>query len=346
MMDNCCTCNGILCNFLITRQIVGFAEYVTTHDTDNPFTYFWGRAYLAAGVTITASAPVPTGLFTGSSSLSALVGVPSASCSSSGSESGSCPGDSDSSPDVFDVDGYNHDIVCAQPPNTEVSSISPTHVNYQCQNSDGTVIAPILDASLSSEVDYNAVIDSITGIVAAIKTYAGALPWTSCNLNVTFNDAPTPFFGGTSGIDYSGYDGSLQYGTGGLPEFGSTSAPQSFAYFSLDFNPAAVIMGCSSVVQFSAFTGLPTSPPATAPYILATFIIMNDFSLLIDTYSGGSGCVDGTTLGNFYIDIPSCKDLPTELYSTDDDALSGPIGRVTFLILGTTCATWDGTLPP
>lgn len=153
---------------------------------------------------------------------------------------------------------------------------------------------------------------------------------TFVDLSFIFNSDCTDIGGGPSN-----FPGSVATG---MPFY----APYSATWWNLgSTSPGADSFGTNLCTIAQAAMGV------TLPYIFVTFIIMNDGSMEIDDSDSPAPCVDGTATGTVIIPQPDAITFPDVLYTTDPDTgdLVGPIGRLTVIIPGFTCADWDGSLP-
>lgn len=215
---------------------------------------------------------------------------------------------------------------------------------------------------LSSEVNYNGIIDSLT---SAISTIQGSFGTPACSVADRcwgFNDydhASDPSCDGSLNVGYgfqnftSACSGFLDYylvndscaipgGTGfEMPCF--ETVPFSASFFALgdEDSPGAEGADDTWIATFSGQANV------TGNYILATYIVMNDFSFILDTFGGptSAACQDFSASGTVWVPQPSAKSLPASLFTVSGGILSGPIGRIACIIDGTTCDTWDGTQP-
>lgn len=205
--------------------------------------------------------------------------------------------------------------------------------NYTVSNS----LSESGSGTLSNEVDYNAVIDSVTA--QASPAFTLSIPNSSFSpLFYGFNDYPNS--GVLSGSTMP-YDGSLIYGTnfptsGVFPRF--LSIPYAVSYFNIgSVDTAGNDPFDSWYAEGYSYLN------ATLPYILVTYIVMSDGTLVQDTFGPPttSFCQDGAASGFILIPQPSGKLLPPSLFT----GTSAPIGRITGLIAGQTCSGWSGTQP-
>lgn len=211
--------------------------------------------------------------------------------------------------------------------------------------------------TLSSEVDYNDVIDSVMSAVTGVKTFPKPLPkhWGFIDYPIQDNDwTVDPATIVNLGDNVSGNGLIFDY----VNDFCITNNSEVTTS-----NPTAVLghhyfssswfeIGLSDtpgVDPWDTFfcTISMMAPALTTPYILVQYIVMNDKSLVLDTYGAeGPSCIDGVLTGDLWIGQPSAKNLPASLCSVSGGgALVGPVGRMLVLITGTTCATWDGVTP-
>lgn len=191
------------------------------------------------------------------------------------------------------------------------------------------------EANLTSELDYDSHHDTVYN---ALTTLQGGSPVSGASYS--FND----WIMGTDNYtdDFSGRDGSVldHGGIQGCGEF----------FFGI-FLPAAATYyvpggedtpGSTNPGTYLVAYATKINIPSGTTYIWATFIMMNDGTSVLDS------CADGTTTGDVWIPQPNAKSLPNT-YGTavvdGETVLTGPIGRVTCIITGTTCADWDGSPP-
>lgn len=210
---------------------------------------------------------------------------------------------------------------------------------------------------LTNEVNYNDN-NGVLGVGSVVGTVMSAIAGiiglsAPGQTGYGFNDAPWP--SPTNAGDFSHYDGSLV--NSGYVNAGFTGGLHSAAYYNFNAVAGAAFFIVENHVGYTDVVDTGEIDPETGlegeefvveqPYILATFILMNDGSKILDTFNTGKPpCVDGTETVLFNIPVPSPQGLPPALYGTDGEGnLTGPIGRITFVIPRTTCATWDGTLP-
>jgi hypothetical protein len=342
----------------IVRYVAGFRDGTQYQDTDNPIAFSRGRLYLRFNFGPGVGFPHLV-----AEQLTPLVGIPSTSDPTGTFQNSPLP-----------VNPFGGPPPPPQSLGQEINYDDATQANSVVDS----VFNAVLPTRALMDSGWPFPNPSVLGSI--VKTVLGSAVFLFNDVPpgvIPGFDSATNL----NGLDFTSYDGTVQFSiNGALADTGinfvdragvSISGSDNIEIFLFSWHGAslhhaglALPQGGVKAVDYAqvfaalerVFPKVEGSTPGKfvydftgKPYIFARHILMSNGALLLDTYSVarlGPPIVNkgiARAVTRITIPVPDMKQLPVELYSGTDD--SGiplyPIGRVNFLIGGTTAEKWD-----